>query len=75
MQVVTTLGGFSIVDRVCESTTHVVSCGHRRTINILLGIARGCWIVSFEWVCNFDMIGSFSLFVLKSMTVTFFFVS
>ncbi|XP_062422751.1 microcephalin isoform X2 [Pungitius pungitius] len=50
VQVVTTLGGFSIVDRVCESTTHVVSCGHRRTLNILLGIARGCWILSFEWI-------------------------
>ncbi|XP_068579721.1 microcephalin isoform X2 [Cebidichthys violaceus] len=49
-QVVTTLGGFSIVDRVCESTTHVVSGGHRRTLNILLGIARGCWILSFEWI-------------------------
>lgn len=49
----TTLGGFSIVERVCESTTHVVSWGHRRTLNILLGIARGCWIVSFEWVCNY----------------------
>ncbi|XP_068423949.1 microcephalin isoform X2 [Clinocottus analis] len=50
VQVVTALGGFSIVDRVCESTTHVVSGGHRRTLNILLGIARGCWILSFEWV-------------------------
>lgn len=50
VQVVKALGGFSIVDRVCESTTHVVSGGHRRTLNILLGIARGCWILSFEWV-------------------------
>uniref|UniRef100_UPI0037E8D0E9 microcephalin n=1 Tax=Semicossyphus pulcher TaxID=241346 RepID=UPI0037E8D0E9 len=49
-QVVKTLGGYSIVDRVCESTTHVVSGGHRRTLNILLGIARGCWILSFEWI-------------------------
>uniref|UniRef100_A0A3B4ZLT5 Microcephalin 1 n=1 Tax=Stegastes partitus TaxID=144197 RepID=A0A3B4ZLT5_9TELE len=49
-QVVKALGGFSIVDRVCESTTHVVSGGHRRTLNILLGIARGCWILSFEWI-------------------------
>ncbi|KAM4607475.1 microcephalin [Polymixia lowei] len=49
-QVVGALGGFSIVDRVCESTTHVVSGGHRRTLNILLGIARGCWILSFEWI-------------------------
>ncbi|XP_070772522.1 microcephalin [Enoplosus armatus] len=49
-QVVKALGGFSIVDRVCESTTHVVSGGQRRTVNILLGIARGCWILSFEWI-------------------------
>uniref|UniRef100_A0A8C4D948 BRCT domain-containing protein n=1 Tax=Dicentrarchus labrax TaxID=13489 RepID=A0A8C4D948_DICLA len=49
-QVVKALGGFAIVDRVCESTTHVVSGGHRRTLNILLGIARGCWILSFEWI-------------------------
>ncbi|XP_060942709.1 microcephalin [Limanda limanda] len=50
IQVLKTLGGFIIVDRVCESTTHVVSGGHRRTLNILLGIARGCWILSFEWI-------------------------
>ncbi|XP_059215332.1 microcephalin isoform X2 [Centropristis striata] len=49
-QVVSTLGGFTVVDRVCESTTHVVSGAHRRTLNILLGIARGCWILSFEWI-------------------------
>ncbi|XP_029376181.1 microcephalin isoform X2 [Echeneis naucrates] len=50
VQVVKALGGFSIVDRVCENTTHVVSGGHRRTLNILFGIARGCWILSFEWI-------------------------
>ncbi|KAM4729876.1 microcephalin isoform 1-T1 [Anableps anableps] len=50
VQVVKALGGFSVIDRVCESTTHVVSGGHRRTLNILLGIARGCWILSFEWI-------------------------
>ncbi|XP_030603457.1 microcephalin [Archocentrus centrarchus] len=50
VQVVKALGGFSIVDRVCESTTHVVSGEHRRTLNILLGIAHGCWILSFEWI-------------------------
>ncbi|CAB1312924.1 unnamed protein product [Coregonus sp. 'balchen'] len=51
-QVVRALGGFSVVDQVCESTTHVVSGSHRRTLNILLGISRGCWILSFEWVYN-----------------------
>ncbi|KAK2824221.1 hypothetical protein Q5P01_021396 [Channa striata] len=50
VQVVKSLGGFTVVDRVCESTTHVVSGSHRRTLNILFGIARGCWILSFEWI-------------------------
>ncbi|XP_061811167.1 microcephalin [Nerophis lumbriciformis] len=50
VEVVKTLGGFSITNRVCQSTTHVVSGEHRRTINVLLGIARGCWIISFEWI-------------------------
>uniref|UniRef100_A0A4W4F3W3 BRCT domain-containing protein n=2 Tax=Electrophorus electricus TaxID=8005 RepID=A0A4W4F3W3_ELEEL len=49
-QVVNSLGGFTVVDTVCESTTHVVSGSPRRTLNILLGIARGCWILSFEWI-------------------------
>ncbi|KAK7140632.1 hypothetical protein R3I94_013042 [Phoxinus phoxinus] len=49
-QLVRNLGGFSVVDNVCESTTHVVSGNPRRTLNILLGIARGCWILSFEWI-------------------------
>ncbi|CAB1338535.1 unnamed protein product [Coregonus sp. 'balchen'] len=42
-QVVRALGGFPVVDQVCENTTHVVSVGHRRTLNILLGIGRVCW--------------------------------
>nr|XP_049591940.1 microcephalin isoform X2 [Syngnathus scovelli] len=51
-QVVKTLGGFSIADRVCPSATHVISGEHRRTLNVLLGIARGCWILSFEWIMS-----------------------
>ncbi|XP_076141683.1 microcephalin isoform X2 [Alosa pseudoharengus] len=50
LQVVKTLGGFSVVDTVCESTTHVVAGSPRRTLNVLLGIARGCWILSYEWI-------------------------
>ncbi|XP_072532940.1 microcephalin [Salminus brasiliensis] len=50
LQVVNSLGGFTVVDTVCESTTHVVSGSPRRTLNVLLGIARGCWILSFEWI-------------------------
>ncbi|XP_056147462.1 microcephalin [Lampris incognitus] len=52
IQVVRALGGFSIIDQVRESTTHVVSGGHQRTVNVLLGIARGCWILSFEWILS-----------------------
>uniref|UniRef100_A0A5F8GQK3 Microcephalin n=1 Tax=Monodelphis domestica TaxID=13616 RepID=A0A5F8GQK3_MONDO len=50
MQVVDKLKDFSISCEVCESTTHVVAGEPRRTLNVLLGIARGCWIVSYEWV-------------------------
>ncbi|MFT7805681.1 microcephalin isoform X1 [Arapaima gigas] len=50
LQLVDTLGGFSVIDTVCETTTHVVTGSPRRTLNILLGIARGCWILSFEWI-------------------------
>ncbi|XP_056327373.1 microcephalin isoform X2 [Danio aesculapii] len=49
-KVIRNLGGFTVVDDVCESTSHVVSGSPRRTVNILLGIARGCWILSFEWI-------------------------
>ncbi|XP_040205748.1 microcephalin isoform X2 [Rana temporaria] len=49
IQVVKTLGGFIFSDNVCESTSHVVSGSARRTLNIILGIARGCWILSYDW--------------------------
>jgi len=47
---VTKLGDFIIGDSVVDSTTHVVCGGNRRTIKVLVGIARGCWIVSLNWV-------------------------
>ncbi|TRZ02055.1 hypothetical protein DNTS_028140 [Danionella cerebrum] len=49
-QLVRSLGGFTVVDNVCDSTSHVVSGTPRRTVNVLLGIARGCWILSYEWI-------------------------
>jgi len=49
--VVTKLGNdFVISDSVVDSTTHVVCGGNRRTMKLLIGIARGCWIVSLDWV-------------------------
>ncbi|KAM6324594.1 microcephalin isoform 2-T2 [Aegotheles albertisi] len=50
IQVVNKLGDFLFSDDVCETTSHVVTGSPRRTLNVLLGIARGCWIVSYEWV-------------------------
>ncbi|KAM6355528.1 microcephalin isoform 2-T2 [Podargus strigoides] len=50
IQVVNKLGDFLFADDVCETTSHVVTGSHRRTLNVMLGIARGCWIVSYEWV-------------------------
>uniref|UniRef100_H0VTI6 Microcephalin n=1 Tax=Cavia porcellus TaxID=10141 RepID=H0VTI6_CAVPO len=50
MQVVDTLKGFAVAPEVCESTTHVLAGKPLRTLNVLLGIARGCWVLSYEWV-------------------------
>ncbi|KAM6082970.1 microcephalin isoform 2-T2 [Chlamydotis macqueenii] len=50
IQVVNKLGDFLFSNDVCETTSHVVTGSPRRTLNVMLGIARGCWIVSYEWV-------------------------
>lgn len=49
-RVVAKLRGFSLAREVCESTTHVLAGQALRTLNVLLGLARGCWILSYEWV-------------------------
>ncbi|KAK3730858.1 hypothetical protein QZH41_009976, partial [Actinostola sp. cb2023] len=43
------LGGFYVADKVSPNTTHVVSGTTKRTLNVLLAIAQGCWLVSPEW--------------------------
>ncbi|NWT51457.1 MCPH1 protein, partial [Erythrocercus mccallii] len=50
IQVVNKLGDFLFSNEVCETTSHVVTGSPRHTLNVMLGIARGCWIVSYEWV-------------------------
>ncbi|XP_023378829.1 microcephalin-like [Pteropus vampyrus] len=50
VQVVDKLKGFSFAPEVCDTTTHVLAGGPRRTLNVLLGLARGCWVLAFEWV-------------------------
>ena len=59
--IVKKLGKFHLLNKVSESTTHVVSGSNRRTLNILYGIARGCWIVSQEWVSNTVLVNMYSM--------------
>ena len=48
--VVKKLGGYRIASAVSETTTHVICGNDRRTLNVLLGICRGSWLLSLEWV-------------------------
>lgn len=50
LSVVRKLGGFFIEDRVSSSTSHVIAGSPRRTLNVLMGIAQGSWLVSPMWV-------------------------
>ncbi|KAK3777565.1 hypothetical protein RRG08_021685 [Elysia crispata] len=44
------LGVFHLTNSVEWSSTHIVCGEPRRTLNLLKAIARGCWILSKEWV-------------------------
>ena len=37
---------------VDSRTSHVVCGGRRRTFSVLLGIARGCWVLDEAWIYN-----------------------
>jgi microcephalin len=50
LAVVDQLGGYEIRREVDPDTTHVVSAGKRRTVNVLKAILSGCWLLSVEWV-------------------------
>lgn len=52
-RVINKLGNYVISKNVTASTTHIVSPEPRRTLNLLKGIVRGCWIVNLDWVCIF----------------------
>lgn len=66
VQVVKKLGGFLFSDEVRDNTSHVIAGSSRRTLNILMGIARGCWILCYEWVSN--MAGH--PFIVSSLSLT-----
>ncbi|XP_071523507.1 microcephalin-like isoform X2 [Panulirus ornatus] len=44
------LGSYEVTEQVNHSTTHVVCGEARRTLNLLFGIARGCWILDVSWL-------------------------
>lgn len=50
LSVVRKLGGFFIEDRVSSSTSHVIAGSPRRTLNVLMAVAQGSWLVSSAWV-------------------------
>ncbi|XP_012527051.1 protein PFC0760c [Monomorium pharaonis] len=47
--IVKSLGAAELELNVSKRTTHVVSTGVR-TVNLLRGIIRGCWLVTLEWI-------------------------
>ncbi|XP_053683051.1 mediator of DNA damage checkpoint protein 1 [Sabethes cyaneus] len=49
-EAVAKLGSFTVHNDVSDKTTHLVSLEPRRTINILRALARGLWIVAYDWV-------------------------
>ncbi|KAH8402351.1 hypothetical protein KR009_011524 [Drosophila setifemur] len=44
------LRGMRLDPTVTKRTTHVVSLEPRRTLNLLRGLMRGVWIVSYQWL-------------------------
>ncbi|KAG0443475.1 hypothetical protein HPB47_014874, partial [Ixodes persulcatus] len=48
--VVLALGGFRVEAEVTPGTTHLVVGGAVRTLNLLSAMARGCWVLSTDWV-------------------------
>ena len=53
------LGGFQFSRTVEDNTTHVVCGATRRTVNVLAGTAKGCWILSVDWVsitCTLELL-------------------
>ncbi|XP_043064197.1 uncharacterized protein LOC108093749 [Drosophila ficusphila] len=42
--------GMRLDPTVTQRTTHLVSLEPRRTLNLLRGLMRGVWIVSYQWI-------------------------
>lgn len=46
------LGGWKLEEKVTARTTHVINSGPKRTLNMLKGMARGCWLVDQKWMLD-----------------------
>ncbi|KRF78450.1 uncharacterized protein Dvir_GJ18380, isoform I [Drosophila virilis] len=51
------LRGMRLDPTVTKRTTHLVSLEPRRTLNLLRGLMRGVWIVSYKWVLESMRVG------------------
>ncbi|XP_075169855.1 microcephalin isoform X2 [Haematobia irritans] len=56
-EVVNKLALFSLEQTVTENTTHLVTLEARRTMNLLRAIARGLWIVDYNWILDSQKAG------------------
>jgi len=67
--IVERLGRFNVTANVAHNTTHLVCGNPRRTVNILAGTLRGCWVLSLDWVSLIPYTHTLlpSLQVMKSM--------
>jgi len=60
------LGGLRLAEAVDASTTHVICGAPKRTMAVLMGLARGCWILKPEWVCTSLEKGTSSAFYVNA---------
>lgn len=51
------LEGWKLEEKVTPRTTHVISSGPKRTLNMLKGMSRGCWIVDQNWMLHSSAAG------------------
>lgn len=56
-QAIRKLRGMRLDPTVTKRTTHLVSLEPRRTLNLLRGLMRGVWIVSYKWVLESIRVG------------------
>ncbi|KAI9577834.1 uncharacterized protein LOC119641320 [Glossina fuscipes] len=56
-ETVSQLGGFILGDMVNDDTTHLITYESRRTLNLLRAMARGLWIVEYNWIVESSKVG------------------